>query len=176
MGAEPNGLIAVFPTRETAERGVEWLVADGIERRDVSILGPRDSMAPGEVPAELDHSAGRDRAVASYWAKWGAMLGGTAVVGPVSIALAASAVGLGPLAITLAAGGAVLAAAAGVGALTAGLVAAGVHHQHAVAYEKALAAGKFLIVVHSDRIELLDETHGALTRLGAETVDVHASR
>ena len=176
MGAEPNGLVAVFATREAAEEAVEWLVVDGIERPEISILGLRDSLEVGGTPPEMDRSAKHEGEIASYWAKWGAMLGGTAAVGPVSIALMASAVGLGPLAAALAAGGAVLAAAAGLSALVAGLVAAGIHRHHAIEYEKALAAGKFLIVVHSNHTELLERTDRELTRLGAERVDVHASR
>lgn len=170
-GPEPNGIIAVFPTLFAAESALDWLRIDGIPKRSVSVIGPKEAAA--DPPPELDHSGEHRREIADYWAKWGGMLGATAGVGPAAIALAASAVGLGPFALALAAGVAVLGAAAGVGAIGSALVGVGVHEQHARHYEACLAAGKFLLVIHADDPVSLRTARTELERLGAESVDVH---
>ncbi len=171
IGPEPSGIVAVFPTRAEADAALEWLRVDGLDKRSISVLGPAEAAA--DPPPELDHGPHHRGEVASYWARWGAMFGGVAGVGPVAIAVAASTVGLGPFAVALAAGIAVLAATAGVGAVSTALVGVGVHEQHARAYEKALAAGKFLVVVHTDDPASLRAAQSELRTLGAESIDVH---
>ncbi len=171
IGPEPNGIVAVFPTRFEAEAALDWLRIDGIERRSVSVIGPKE--AATEPPPELDHGGTHRGEIASYWARWGGMLGGTAGVGPAAIALAASTVGLGPFAIALGAGLAIVAATAGAGAIGSALVGVGVHEQQARHYEQCLAAGKFLVVIHTDDPAALRAARTELEKLGAESVDVH---
>jgi hypothetical protein len=171
IGPEPNGVVAVFPTRFETEAALDWLTLDGVEKRSVSVLGPGEP--PVDRPPELDHGARHRREVASYWAGWGAGLGGVLGVGPIAIALAASTVGLGPFAAGVALGLAALATTATVGALGSALVGLGVHEQRARAYEKALAAGKFIVVVHTDDPAALRDAKEEMTTLGAEWVEVH---
>jgi hypothetical protein len=171
IGPEPNGIIAVFPTRFEADAALDWLRIDGLSKRSISVIGPAEAAA--DPPPEIDHSDAHRGEVASYWARWGGMVGGTVGAGPVAIALALSTVGLGPFAIALAAGLAVVAVSAGLGAIGSALVGAGIHQRHALAYEKALAAGKFLLVVHTDDPDSLRTACAELDRLGAESVEVH---
>jgi hypothetical protein len=169
-GPEPNGVIAVFQTREEIESALEWLGMEGVDRRSVTVL-VRDRIQ--ELPPELDRSPHHNGEVARYWAKWGAALGGLAGMGPVSIALAAGAVGMGPMATVIAAGVGTLAASAGIGALAAGLVGMGVHERQAKYYEQALRDGKYVLVVHSDDPATLRSAKEELERMRAESVDTH---
>ncbi len=169
-GPEPNGVIAVFPTREAVDTAVDWLKLDGVDRRSVSILGPGLIQ---EIPPEMDRSPVHQGEIASYWAKWGAALGAVAGAGPVSIALAVATVGIGPMALVIAAGLAAVAVTASVGGLAAGLVGAGVHEDHARSYEQALRDGKFVLVVHSDDPATLRSAKEEFERQEAESIDVH---
>lgn len=171
IGPEPTGIVAVFPSRVEAEAALEWLHIDGLERRDVSVIGP--SEASVDPPPEVDHGARHRREIAHHWARWGAMLGGTTGVGPAAIAIAASTVGLGPFALALSAGIALVAATAGVGALGSALIGVGLHELQARRYESALVAGKFLIVIHTDDPVALRIARSELAKLGAESIDVH---
>jgi hypothetical protein len=171
IGPEPNGIVAVFPTRFDADAALEWLEADGIDKRSVSVIGPKEAAA--DPPAELDHRGKHRGEIANYWARWGGVLGGTIGVGPAAIALAASTVGLGPFALALAAGIGIIAATAGAGAVGSALVGMGIHERHARVYEKALADGKFLVIVHSDDPTSLRTAQAELEKCGAELVDVH---
>lgn len=174
IGPEPNGIIAVFATLEGAENAVGWLRVDGLEKREVSILGPKTK--PEDRPPELDDSREHEKEVASYWARWGATIGALAGGGPLSIALAAATVGVGPLAAVVAVGAAAVAAAAGVGAVASALVGVGIHERQAHIYQKALEAKKFLIVVHTDEPAVLRAAARELERLGAESVEAHGIR
>ena len=170
-GPEPNGVVAVFAKREGADAALEWLRVDGLEKRSVSILGPKTKAE--DLPPEFDHSRQHQNEIASYWAKWGAMFGAVAGAGPVSIALAAAAVGLGPLAMAVAAGAGAMVATTGIGALASALVGAGIHERQAKLYEQAIKDGKFVVVVHSDDAGQLRIAKQELERLGAESVDAH---
>lgn len=174
IAPEPTGIVAVFANRLDADAAIEWLVADGIEKRSVSVIGPKE--AAEDPPPEVDHGSKHRGEVASYWARWGAVLGGAAGAGPAAIALATATVGLGPFAIALAAGIGIVAATAGLGALVSALVGAGIHEQHARAYEQALTQGKFLLVLHTDDPALLRTARRELERCRAETIDVHGLR
>lgn len=169
-GPEPNGVIAVFETREAVDRALDWLHLVGVERVSVSILGPGLIQ---EIPSEMDRTPAHQAEVASYWAKWGAGLGALAGVGPVSIALAAAAVGMGPMATVVAVGLGTVAVTASVGAVSAGLIGAGVHSEHAKDYERALRDGKFLLVVHTDDASTLRAAREEFERLGASSMDTH---
>lgn len=171
IGPEPNGIVAVFANHADADAALDWLRLDGLERRNVSVIGPKE--AAEDPPPELDHDPRHRGEIASYWARWGAMIGGVAGIGPVAIALAAATVGIGPVAVVVAAGLAVAATTAGVGAIGSALVGVGIHERHARDYEEALAAGKFLVVVHSDDPAKLRTARAELENLGAESVEVH---
>ncbi len=167
-GPEPNGVVAVLATREQVDTALEWLTAEGVERSAISILGPGTHE---DVPPELDRTSGHRREVASYWAKWGAALGAVAGAGPIAVVIAAIAVG--PVATLLAAAVGTVAATAGVGALASGLVGLGIHEQHARDYERAIAAGKFVVVVHSDDPATLRTALAEIGRLNPESIDTH---
>lgn len=169
-GPEPNGVIAVFPTREAVDTVLEWLRIDGVDRRTISILGPNLIQ---EIPPEMDRSPTHNGEIGTYWAKWGAVLGGLAGVGPVSIALVAASVGLGPMAAVIAVGLGAMAATATVGAMSAGLISAGIHEKNARQYEQALRDRKFIVVVHSDDPSTLRAAKDEFERMKAESVDVH---
>jgi len=174
IGPEPNGVVAVFASLEGAESALEWLRIDGIEKRSISILGP--AKLGEERPPELDRSTEHEREVASYWARWGAMYGAVVGGGPLSIALVAATVGMGPLAVAVGVGVAALAATTGVGALASALIGVGIHDRQARVYEKAIADRKFVLVVHTDDPLALRTAKAELERLGAESVEVHGIR
>jgi hypothetical protein len=170
QGPEPNGVVAVFPTREAIDQALDWLRIDGVDRRTITILGPNMIQ---ELPPELDRSPKHSGEIGSYWAKWGAALGALAGAGPVSIALAAATVGVEAMVPVVAMGFGTVVATATVGAMSAGLVAAGVHERHARRYQRALREGKFVLVVHSDDMATLRAATHEFDRLRAESVDVH---
>lgn len=169
-GLEPNGVIAVFPDRDAIELAIDWLKVDGVDGTNVSILAPRSIQ---ELPPELDRSPAHVGEVGSYWAKWGAALGALAGAGPASIAIAAAAVGMGPMAAVVAAGLGTAAATATAGAIAAGLIGAGLHERHARTYERALRDGKFVLVVHSDDPATLRSARDEFERMEAESVECH---
>lgn len=174
IGPEPNGVVAVFATLEGAESALEWMRVDGIEKCSVSILGPATKRE--DIPPELDHSLEHQGEVASYWARWGATFGALLGAGPLSIALVAATVGMGPLAAAVAVGASAIAATTGIGALASALVGLGIHDRQARMYEKAIADRKFVLVVHSDDALALRTAKSELARLGAESVEVHGIR
>ncbi len=171
IGPEPNGIIAVLPTRFDADAALDWLQIDGLEKRTVQVLGRREAAV--ERPPELDHGGRHRREVAAYWALWGGVLGGVAGVGPAAISLAASSVGLEPLMTALAGALLFMAATSALGALGAAIVGVTDHELRARGYERTLADGKFLIVVHTDDPAALRTAQRELAAQGAESVDVH---
>jgi hypothetical protein len=171
IGPEPNGIVAVFPSRFEADAAVEWLQFDGVEKGSLSIVGGGEAL--DEPPPELDHGRGHRAEVAAYWASGGAVLGALIGIGPAAIALAASTVGLGPLLTALAIGTTVAVATAALGAIGSAMFGVGAHERRARLYERALAAGKYLVVVHTDDPAALRDAKDELTTLGAESVDVH---
>jgi hypothetical protein len=163
---EPNGVIAVFASEGVAHTAIRALDAARIDPRSISILGPGET---GERPVELDDKGAHAKDVAAYWAEWGAIAGAGAGAAVVAIPLIAAVVGLGPFAVALAA---IPLATSAVGALAGGLIGLGIHEAHAHRYEKALRAGKFLVVVHTDDLGLLEDARDILSR-GAESVETH---
>jgi hypothetical protein len=172
-GPEPTGVVAIFDSYEGASSAIDWLTVDGLEKRSVSVIGPRNVEALREVTPEIDHGRRHLGEIAAYWGEWGAALGAAAGAGPTAIALATSTVGIGPLAAALVPALALVATTAGIGALAAALVGAGIHDQTAREYERAIAEGAHLVVVHTDDPAALRAARSELERLGARRVDVH---
>lgn len=171
IGPEPNGVVAVFPDRVDADTAREWLRLDGLEDRSVSVLGASDTR--NYMPPELDRGPTHRAEVASYWGRYGAVLGAMLGMGPVAVALAASTVGPGPLLTALATAAVFAVAMSAIGAFSSALFGVGAHSRRARLYERALAAGKFLVVVHTDDPVALRDARDELTTLGAESIDVH---
>lgn len=168
IGNEPNGALAVFKTWDQANTAIEALEHSGFPMQGVSVLGPG---ATGEPPPELDRSARHSMEVASFWARWGAIIGGGLGAAVVAIPLIAAVVGLGPFAPLLLA---VPVGTAGAGAMASALVGLGVHAVHAHRYAKAIASGKFVVVAHTDDRDELEDARAALASGRPELVDVHA--
>ena len=174
-GPEPTGVVAVFDTQAGAASAIDWLRVHGVEKRAVSVIGPRNATSREDVPPELDHGGTHLREIAAYWSEWGAALGATAGAGPTTIALIAATVGIGPLATALLPALALVAATTGVGALAAAFVGVGLHDQKAREYERAIAGGGYVVVVHTDDPVAIRTTKGELARLGARSVDAHGA-
>jgi hypothetical protein len=172
-GPEPTGIVAIFDSSDGAASAIDWLRVDGLERRSISIIGPRNIDAVRELTPEIDHGRKHLGEIAAYWGEWGAALGAAAGAGPTAVALAAGTVGIGPLAAALVPALALVATTAGIGARAAALVGAGNHDQTAREYERAIAEGSYLVVIHTDDPAALRAAQSELKRLGATQIDVH---
>ncbi|MFT5357518.1 MAG: hypothetical protein ACI9KE_004755 [Polyangiales bacterium] len=168
ISTEPNGVIAVFPTVSSANRGIEGLLTQRFDMREVSVIGP--GYAKVDVPPELDTSSKHSGEIARQWAKWGAIVGATTGGSVVAIPLMAALVGLGPFAPVLAA---IAVGSTVVGSMASALVGYGVHAKNAHEYETALQSGKTVIVAHASKFADLKVAREALTRANPDTIVAH---
>lgn len=151
QGLEPDAAtgsiaVAVYPTHEAAEAAIKALEASGFDMAKLSIVG-RDDQTEEQITGY--YSTG-ERMLAwgkfgAFWGGvWGLLLGSAFIlvpgVGPVLMA--------GPVvgAIVSTLEGAVL--LGGLEALLGALVSIGVPRDSAMAYQKELAAGNFLLIVN----------------------------
>lgn len=170
IGNEPNGAVAVFATPGEVDAAIAALRASGVPRESISVIGPGGASQP---PPELDHSPRHSLEVARFWGQWGAVVGAGVGAAVVAVPLIAAAVGLGPFAPLLLA---IPVVTSGVGAMATALGGLGIHEAHALRYEHALRAGKFVLVVHTDDRDALEDARVALGALAPEALDVHGIR
>lgn len=171
IGSEPNGVIAVFTTAKQADAALQALADDGFDMRSVTLLGPESE--PENVPPEMDRGKTHSIEVAKYWARWGAIVGAGVGLAVIGIPAIAAVVGLGAFAPILAAIPAVTTAS---GALGSALIGLGVHEGHAVEYERALRAGKYVLIAHADDPIVVAETRDTIAAYGPETIATHGLR
>lgn len=165
-------LIAVYSDREPVERALRRLHDDGIDMRNVFIVG--NGFEAEEVPAGVVTTGD----VAETGAEIGAIAGGIAgllmgtaflvvpIVGPVFVA--------GPFAAALAGAAEGALAGAVVGGLTGAFVGWGVPAVHVQRYERHVSDGKFLVLVKGD-CEQVEHVRSVLAFEWPEHCDVHES-
>jgi uncharacterized membrane protein len=166
-------IVAEFDSHELAEHAILMLGKGGLDVHDMTIVG-RDYHTE-EQPVGYINTGDRMLAWGKFGAFWGSIWGilfGSAIlfipgVGSVLIA--------GWIVTTLASALEGAALGGGIGAISAALTTIGVPKDSVVAYETAIKAGKFLIIVRgtSEEVEL---AHNILTPLGANSLEVSEHR
>lgn len=167
-----NATVAVFETHVQAEQAVKELQIAGFDMNRLSIIG-RDYHTDEHVVGY--YNAG-DRM--KYWGKLGAFWGGIwgllfgsaffwiPGLGPILVG--------GPLVSIIVGGVEGAAVVGGLSALGAGLYSIGIPKDSILKYEKALAADRYVLVVHGTGDEA-DRAKDILDRLGASETAVHQS-
>lgn len=167
-----NVAVAVYPTHQEAETAVRELQRSGFDMKRLSIVG-KDYHTEEHVTGY--YTTG-DRMMA--WGKFGAFWGGIwgllfgsayfliPGIGPLLIA--------GPLVAAIASGLEGAAVVGGMGVLGAALAGIGIPKNSAIAYERELAAGKFVLIVHGTREETA-RAKALLQLAGHEGVVEHAA-
>jgi hypothetical protein len=168
--SEMNSVVAVYSSHDEAGNAVEELRKAGVDVTKISIVG-KDYHSEEQVTGY--YNAG-DRM--KYWGKMGALWGGIwgvlvgaaffviPGIGPVLVA--------GPLVAWIVAGleGAVV--VGGLSAVGAGLYSIGIPKNTILRYEVALAAGKFLVVLHGSP-EQVAKARDVIKTTNPATLDVH---
>jgi hypothetical protein len=161
--------IAVYSDHASAESAVRRLQKDGIPMKNISIIG-KDFQA---VEKPLGFVTTGD--VAKSGARVGAWTGGIfgLLVGAAFLILpgVGAVVIAGPLAAALLGGIEGAVAGAAIGGLAGALVGLGVSKEEAIRYESQVKAGKFLVTVHGDALQI-ERAKSLLTVGKAETAEV----
>jgi hypothetical protein len=145
-------VIAVYSDHASAEDAVRRLQADGIDMKNVSIIGKDFQAVEKPLGFVTAGSVAKDGAKVGAWS--GGLFGllmGTAFlilpgVGPVVIA--------GPLAAALLGGVEGAVGGAAFGGLMGALVGLGLSRDKAIRYESAVKAGKFLVTMQGDAAQI----------------------
>lgn len=165
-----NAMVAVFDTHVRAEQAVKELQTAGFDMKRLSIVG-RDYHTDEHVVGY--YNAG-DRM--KYWGKLGAFWGGLwgllfgsaffwiPGLGPILVG--------GPLVSVIVGGIEGAAVVGGMSALGAGLYGIGIPKDSVLRYERALAADKYMLVVHGTDEEAV-RAQGILDRIGASETTIH---
>lgn len=146
-----NLAAAIYPTHQEAETAIRELERSGFDMKKLSIVG-KDYHTEEHVTGYYT-TGDRMMAWGKFGAFWGGLWGllfGSAFflipgIGPVLMA--------GPVVAAIVSGLEGAAVVGGVSALGAALVGLGVPKNSAIAYERELAAGKFVLIVHGTREE-----------------------
>lgn len=164
------GLIAAYPSRESAERAVGRLHDNGFDMRDVSVIAR--GFETTEVPAGVVSTAEIAEASAEVGAVAGILCGlaiGTAFLlvpgmGPVLVA--------GSIAAALASGveGAVVGAV--IGGLGGALVGWGIPAVHVQRYERHLFEGRFLLLARAETADV-EHTRSLLTPEALGPIEIY---
>jgi uncharacterized membrane protein len=173
IDTQTSQLVANFASHEGADRAIKELSKAHFEMRDLSIVG-RDYHTE-EQPIGYINTGERMLTWGKLGAFWGSIWGilfGSAVIfvpGLGSVVLA------GWLVTTLAGAieGAVV--GGGIGAIGAALSRIGVPENSVIAYQDAIRAGKFLVIVRGT-VEEIDRAKTILGTLGAESLEVSDQR
>lgn len=141
-------IIAVYPDHDSAGRAVRRLEADGIDMRNVSIIGKDFEVVERPVGLVTTGSVAKDGAKvgALSGGLFGLLLGAAFLVvpgiGPMIIA--------GPLAVALLGGVEGALGGAAMGGLAGALVGLGVSQDKAIRYATDVKAGKYLVTLDGD--------------------------
>ena len=165
-----NSCVAVFGTHQAAEQAVKQLQQSGFDMKKLSIVG-KDYHTDEHVVGYYNTG---DRM--KYWGKLGAFWGG--LWGFILGAAFFWVPGVGPLVmagpvvswLVGALEGAVV--VGGVSALGAALYSIGIPKDSVLAYETALKADKFLLLVHGSTDDV-ERARDIFQSQGAQQVDVH---
>jgi tetrahydromethanopterin S-methyltransferase subunit G len=145
-------IIAVYRDHESAEEAVRRLEADGIDMKNVSIIGKDFEAVERPVGFVTTGSVAKDGAKvgALSGGLFGLLVGAAFLVvpgiGPVIIA--------GPLAAALLGGVEGALGGAALGGLTGALVGLGVSKDKAIRYEADVKAGKYLVTLDGDAAQV----------------------
>jgi hypothetical protein len=146
-------VVAVYPDHASAEDAVRRLQTDGIDMKDVSIIGRDFRTVERPLGFVTTGSVARDGAKVGAWTGglFGLLIGAAFLILPGIGAVVIA----GPLAAALLGGveGALVGAA--FGGLSGALIGLGVSKEKAIRFESQVKAGKFLVTVQGDagRIE-----------------------
>jgi hypothetical protein len=166
MAGTNIAVFGIYASRETAENGVDRLVANGFRNEDISVL-LQDNVGTKDFAHEKHTKApeGTTTGVVT-----GGLIGGTigllAGIGVLAIP------GLGPLI----AAGPVIAALTGVGSggvvggIVGALVGMGIPEYEAKRYEGRLKEGGILLSVHCDDVDWIAKAKQVLVDTGAEDI------
>jgi uncharacterized protein (TIGR02271 family) len=139
-------IIALFDHFDQAEAAVDALVAQGVNRSDISLVANNASGRYSDITTAEHHE--EDAVKAGQGAAFGAVVGGLVGLGALLIPGIGPVIAAGPLAAALGAGvGA--AAGAATGGITAALVKTGVPEEDATVYAEGIREGGTLVTVHA---------------------------
>ena len=147
-----SSVIAVYPNHDSAEDAVRRLQAEGIDMKNVSIIGKDFQAVEKPVGFVTTGSVAKDGAKVGAWSGgiFGLLVGAAFLivpgVGPVIIA--------GPLAAALLGGVEGALGGAAMGGLTGALVGLGVSKDKAIRYESEVNTGKFLVTLEGDSAQV----------------------
>jgi hypothetical protein len=170
--AETNTVVAVFPDHQATDSAVKKLAEAGFDIKHLSVIGKGYHT---DEKVEGFYNAG-DRV--KFWGKWGAFWGGLWgwLVGSLFITVpgVGGVVVLGYLAaiVISAIEGAIV--VGGLSALGAALYSIGIPKNSVIAYESALKADQFLVVVRGTAEEAA-RAKAILETLKPSSVDMHES-
>jgi len=166
MAGKNTAAFGIYNDRDSVERAVDALKAEGYRNTDISVLFPENTGTKDF--AHEKHTKAPEAATAG--AGTGAVIGGTLgwLAGIGSLAIP----GLGPFI----AAGPIMAALAGagvggtVGGLVGALVGMGIPEYEAIRYEGRVKKGGILLSVHCDNSEWTKKAKKILEATGAEDV------
>lgn len=168
-------VVGLFQSKGQAEKAVEELSSEGVDRKDVAIVtrderGDRGEQGDRRAEARAGDSQRETMDVGapsvSEGLAWGGGLGGLAGLAAGAGAMAIPGVGPVPAA------GLTGAAAGGV---AGGLIDYGIPEERGREYEKKMEEGSILTVVHTSG-EKADRVASILRRNGAQDVKIHEGK
>jgi hypothetical protein len=166
MAGKNTAVFGIYPTRSSAEAGVDALKAEGFRNTDISALFPENVGSKDFAHEKATKAPEGATAGGTTGVLVGGTLGWLAGIGALAIP------GLGPL---IAAGpivGALAGAGAGgaVGSLTGALIGMGIPEYEAKRYEGRVREGGILVSVHSDSSDWTKRAKNILERTGANDI------
>jgi len=173
-------VVGLFQSKGQAEKAVEELSSEGVDRKDVAIVtrderGDRGEQGDRRAEARAGDSERETMNVGepgvSEGLAWGGGLGGLAGLAAGAGAMAVPGVGpvlaAGPLAASL--------TGAAAGGVAGGLIDYGIPEERGREYEKKVEEGSILTVVHTSG-DKADRVASILRRNGAQDVKIHEGK
>jgi hypothetical protein len=170
--AETNTVVAVFPDHQAAESGIKKLADTGFDIKHLSVIGK--GYHTDEKVEGFYNAGDRVKFWGSRGAFWGALWGWLVGALFITVPAVGSVVVLGYLAgvVLSAIEGAVV--VGGLSALGAALYSIGIPKNSVIAYETALKADQFLVMVRGSAEEAA-RAKAILETLNPSSVDIHES-
>jgi hypothetical protein len=141
-------IIAVYPDHDSAEDAVRRLQAEGVDMKNVSIIGKDFQAVEKPVGFVTTGSVAKDGAKVGAWSGgiFGLLVGAAILIVP----------GVGPVIIAAALLGGVEGALGGaaMGGLTGALVGLGVSKDKAIRYQSEVNTGRFLVTLEDDSAQV----------------------
>lgn len=164
-------VVATFPSRSDAERGIDRLQQAGFSRQDISVVAKDDRATQGDAGRAGNGEQGMFGET-SDGMTWGAGIGAGAGLLASAGALAIPGVGpllaVGPLAAAL--------SGAAVGGLAGGLVDWGIPEDRGRYYEEQVRAGRALAAVQVKDDQEARKAEQILQEAGAQDIEIHAGK